>query len=358
MISDMTPSSLIATYHEIQGSINSGAIFSLPKEKLQQFTSALTRPHANANFGKSEFPGICETVRMVLSTRNQEDMARKAPSAQPLAANLTTEAMRVAIPKLRRRIEDLEAFDPKSVRSRSDPRIEALDKKLDHMIEDVFGANTTEYSRFRPAGLDSAGYVMGYNSPISDVIDGLQHGKERELANLTAIIDIFEEKIADGGPATPTHPIMQSNDFSKVFIVHGRDSLAKTETARFVEKFGFTAIILHEQASAGNTIIEKIEEHTNVGFAIVLYTPCDVGSLSGEGAQKPRARQNVVFEHGYLVAKLGRKNVCALVKGDTEIPNDLSGVVYVAMDSAGAWHLTVAKELRAAGYAIDMNKVI
>lgn len=147
-------------------------------------------------------------------------------------------------------------------------------------------------------------------------------------------------------------------DLTKVFIVHGRDELAKTETARFIEKLGFSAIILHEQASSGKTIIEKIEEHTNVGFAIILYTPCDIGGLVGENTQKSRARQNVVFEHGYLIGKLGRHNVCALVKGDVEIPNDISGIVYVPLDSHSAWHLSVAKELRNAGYPVDMNKII
>jgi len=133
--------------------------------------------------------------------------------------------------------------------------------------------------------------------------------------------------------------------------------LAKVSAARFVEKLDLSAIILHEQPSAGSTIIEKIEEHTNVGFAIVLYTPCDVGSLAGESL-KPRARQNVVFEHGYLIAKLGRRNVCALVKGEVEIPNDFSGVVYVPLDDYGAWQVTVAKELRSAGYEVDMNKLV
>lgn len=146
-------------------------------------------------------------------------------------------------------------------------------------------------------------------------------------------------------------------DLTKVFIVHGRDDLAKTETARFIEKLGFSAIILHEQASSGKTIIEKIEESTNVGFAIVLYTPCDIGGLASEKSQKSRARQNVVFEHGYLIGKLGRQNVCALVKGDVEIPNDISGVVYVPLDGHGAWHLAVAKEMRNAGYSVDMNKI-
>jgi predicted nucleotide-binding protein len=152
-----------------------------------------------------------------------------------------------------------------------------------------------------------------------------------------------------------SQPIKINN---KIFIVHGRDDLAKTETARFIEKLGFEAIILHEQASSGNTIIEKIEEHTDVGFAIVLYTPCDIGSLAGESSQKPRARQNVVFEHGYLIGKLTRKNVCALVKGDIELPNDISGVVYITLDSHNAWHIKIAKELKKSGYPVDMNKII
>ncbi|MEI7796423.1 MAG: nucleotide-binding protein [Methylococcaceae bacterium] len=146
-------------------------------------------------------------------------------------------------------------------------------------------------------------------------------------------------------------------DKTKIFIVHGKDELAKTEVARFVEQIGLKAIILHEQASGGKTIIEKIEANTDVGFAIVLYTPCDEGNLAGENP-KPRSRQNVVFEHGYLIGKLERKNVCALVKGDVEKPNDISGVVYTNYDDKGAWKMELAKELREAGYEIDMNKIL
>lgn len=150
----------------------------------------------------------------------------------------------------------------------------------------------------------------------------------------------------------------QSFDSKKIFIVHGRDDLAKTEVARFVEKLGYSAIILHEQVNAGKTIIEKIDEHTNVGFGLVLYTPCDIGGLVGDENQKNRARQNVVFEHGYLMGKIGRDKVCALVKGDIETPNDISGVVYVSLDDPGAWKMKVAKEMRDLGYQIDMNKII
>ncbi|SDR77187.1 Predicted nucleotide-binding protein containing TIR-like domain [Gillisia sp. Hel1_33_143] len=144
---------------------------------------------------------------------------------------------------------------------------------------------------------------------------------------------------------------------NSVFIVHGHDELAKIETARFIEKLGLEAIILHEKASSGKTIIEKIEEYSNVGFGVVLYTPCDQGSQRDDYDNlKHRARQNVVFEHGYLIGKIGRNNVCALVKGNVEIPNDISGVVYIPFEND--WRFDLAKELRNSGYLIDMNLVV
>ncbi len=149
-----------------------------------------------------------------------------------------------------------------------------------------------------------------------------------------------------------------SGDKKKVFIVHGRDNLSKTEAARFIERLGLDAIILHEQVSAGKTIIEKIEEHANVGYAIVIYSPCDMGGIAGDTSNlRARARQNVVFEHGYLIGTLGRRSVSALIKGDIEVPNDISGIVYTNFDEHGAWKLSIARELRSAGYDIDFNNI-
>lgn len=145
---------------------------------------------------------------------------------------------------------------------------------------------------------------------------------------------------------------------SRVFIVHGHDEALKEKTARFVEKLGYEAIILHEQASQGKTIIEKIEAHSDVGFAIVLYAPDDLGNAkadAGAGKLSPRARQNVVFEHGYLMAKLGRSHVAALVTDKVELPSDVSGVVYIESSN---WQIDLAKEMKAAGYDIDLNKVV
>jgi len=144
---------------------------------------------------------------------------------------------------------------------------------------------------------------------------------------------------------------------NKVFIVHGHDNETKQEVARFIEKIGLQTIILHEQADNGMTIIEKIEYYTNeANFVIVLYTPCDKGrgALETKIKARDRARQNVVFEHGYLMAKIGRKNVCALVKGEIETPSDIDGVVYTSLDSVGGWKSKLLTELKSCGYKVNI----
>ena len=176
----------------------------------------------------------------------------------------------------------------------------------------------------------------------------------------TPLLDALEFEGFSANQKLPSKPkllnkALVARNKRKVFIVHGHDNEVKQEVARFVEQLLIEPIILHEQASAGMTIIEKIEHYCNdADFALVLYTPCDRGrgALETKIPARNRARQNVIFEHGYLMAKFGRENVCALVKGDIEIPNDMSGVVYVDLDAAGAWRIEVIKELKAAGYLV------
>ena len=142
----------------------------------------------------------------------------------------------------------------------------------------------------------------------------------------------------------------------KAFIVHGHDEGIREAVARFLERIGFEAIILHEQANQGRTIIEKIEAHGDVGFAIVLLTPDDVGAAKDNSLQ-PRARQNVLLELGYFIARLGRSRVCALKRGDIEIPSDFGGIVYETYDTGGGWKMALGRELQAAGFDIDWNNI-
>ena len=142
----------------------------------------------------------------------------------------------------------------------------------------------------------------------------------------------------------------------KIFVVHGRDNEAKIEVARFLERIDFQPIILHEQANQGRTLIEKVIEHGGVGFAVVLLTPDDEGNKKGE-PPRPGARQNVILELGYFIGRLGKNQVCALKRGEVEIPSDFDGVVYEPFDEFGGWKSKLARELDAAKYVIDWAKV-
>jgi predicted nucleotide-binding protein len=145
----------------------------------------------------------------------------------------------------------------------------------------------------------------------------------------------------------------------RVFIVHGHDDAAKESVARFLERLGLTVVILHEQPNGGLTIIEKLEHHASVDFAIVLLTPDDIGASAAFPAQlRARARQNVVLEMGLFIGKLGRHRVCALHRGDLELPSDYYGVVYIPMDAHGGWRLPLLRELATAGFPIEVGRAL
>lgn len=143
----------------------------------------------------------------------------------------------------------------------------------------------------------------------------------------------------------------------KIFIVHGHDSDIKLQTAQFIERItGKRPIILHEQADSGRTVIEKFEAHASeAGFAIILLTADDEGKAKGAANLNPRARQNVVLEFGYFMAKLGRGRVVALHEAGVELPSDVSGVLYKSL--AGNWHTGLAQELKAANIEIDFSRL-
>ena len=146
-----------------------------------------------------------------------------------------------------------------------------------------------------------------------------------------------------------------SSSSKKVFIVHGRDEGAKEAVAHFISDIGLEPIILAERANQGRTIIEKLERYGNPDFAIVLFTPDDVGALQNEQDRvKPRARQNVVLEYGFFAGVLGRDKVCALYKAEVELPSDIGGLGLVELDAGGGWRVGLFNELEVA--KLDPNR--
>ncbi|SAL59696.1 TIR domain-containing protein [Caballeronia humi] len=175
----------------------------------------------------------------------------------------------------------------------------------------------------------------------------------------------------EGAPESPVRSrplqagvdaLVGSTGLPRVFIVHGRAKGAKHEVARWIDGLGLKAVILDEQISVGETIIEQFEREAKaISFAVVLLTPDDVGGLQVTNVVppnlQPRARQNVIFELGYFAAKLGRGKVCALREGNVEVPSDYSGVRYIGYDDHGGWKLPLVQVLRSAGLPVDLSRL-
>jgi predicted nucleotide-binding protein len=212
----------------------------------------------------------------------------------------------------------------------------------------------------------------GANEP-ADIAPGTRHPLDEQMETIRRLqVDVSTPKGAAAllqlagrsepaapGVAPTIHPVQAAAlARPRVFIVHGHDVAVREEVARVVEKLGFEAVILHEQANQGRTILTKFqEEAASCAFAIVLLTGDDRGGVaSDDPLQYPRrARQNVVFEFGFFAGSLGLKHVCALVDGKLEKPSDIDGLVYIPRH--GNWKLDLANEMRAAGLPVDTNRL-
>jgi predicted nucleotide-binding protein len=143
---------------------------------------------------------------------------------------------------------------------------------------------------------------------------------------------------------------------NRVFIVHGHEHVAKAELELFLKEIGLDPIVLHRQIDKGLTIIEKFEKYSCVDYAIVLLTPDDSVSTGKEGDTgytEFRARQNVIFELGFFIGKLGRERVCCIYKRGVTPPSDTSGIVYKEYrEHVDDVKWEIIKELRGAGYRV------
>lgn len=114
-----------------------------------------------------------------------------------------------------------------------------------------------------------------------------------------------------------------------LIIVHGHDLTARLELVNFLQsKFPHVKpVLMIDEVDAANTLPEKFERlgHSARG-ALALLTPDDLVMTRSSGAAAARARQNVIFEVGWISAKFGRQRLLLLTRGDLEMPSDLSGV--------------------------------
>lgn len=189
--------------------------------------------------------------------------------------------------------------------------------------------------------------------------------KKRRLESIAGSLDIYQKAGNGKRSAVAIESYDLSPEYSEaeeamIFLVHGRDRAAREEVHRFLTNVTETrVVVLAEQPIRGQTIIEKLEGHLPPAtYVVVLATGDDEGRLRGDADLSNRARQNVIFELGLAVGKIGRGNVAVLYEAGVELPSDYYGVGYIDFDSGGGWKLRLIGELRAAGFNIDANRAL
>lgn len=254
-------------------------------------------------------------------------------------------------------ISELELLDTSwPIEAETYVEFESLRKKAAMCARRVYGQDSTQESRLWNISSGEKHLRITAEKRAERLVAAIQ-----ELASETKVI--VDEKRLFGvmhssSESAIRKSVVESN--SAVFIVHGSDDKAKVEVARFLEKVKLKAVILHEQPSKGRTILEKFEHHANdASYAVVLLTADDdvSGGRNGQLSRK-QARQNVVFELGFFCGGSGRSRVAVLYEDGVALPSDISGLVYIPLDSQGAWQLALAKELKAAGLSVNFSMML
>ena len=193
----------------------------------------------------------------------------------------------------------------------------------------------------------------------------IPHGKSLRLSN-GGIINCYTSgsHVIQGKAQEEVKAVIEGCAVSaskKIFVVYGHDEIARTQLEAMLRRWDLEPIILDQQASGGQTIIEKLEEYTaDVGYAIILATPDDEGKAKTESSYKSRVRQNVVLELGMFLAKLGRNRVAILWKEatDFEKPSDIQGLIYIPFkERVDEVSVSLIRELTRQGYRIDSGRI-
>ena len=197
------------------------------------------------------------------------------------------------------------------------------------IIEKLFGEGSAQFNAMQVA-INTE--VIGWDR------DKFEQKRNYVTGTLRSAIDVLNEDTFN--ELSTNEAEGPANLSNKVFVVHGHDEVAKTSLEVFLNEVGLEPVVLHRQADEGQTIIEKFEKHSDVGYAFILLTPdeCAYLSVESDTAEEKRniefrARPNVIFEFGYFVGKLGRSRVCCLHTGSVSLPSDVSGMIYKGYNS-------------------------
>ncbi|WP_455209493.1 TIR domain-containing protein [Kaarinaea lacus] len=282
---------------------------------------------------------------------------------------------------LKRLIDEIEKV---RIKPRMSPKFKSWHRETLETLERVFGRKSRQVKDFEAIRYNLASFSN--KTPESKFEEAFQHG----LMNAAVMLSAAAKDLQKGGtkptstpeaapakeldditvapapsrpePVVPakTTPVLTAPPIvkeppsivrralaassHKIFIVYANDIGMKDEVTSFLSKLGVSNVVLKDSAASNSSLIDELEKHDNVHYAIVMLNP-DAAGIS----------ENTVYELGLIVGRLGRNRVCGLVKENIGILANYSGISYVPVDPAGAWKFLLIKQLKNAGIDIDAN---
>lgn len=308
--------------------------------------------------GYSEFP--TDWARLASGLRHYAKGVEMdfSPESKSLSPDEVANAM--ALVQESRRIFSGWGLRLRELKKRGTATTEENQRTLRAVSDSLAGYNRILCEIFGEGSKDARKYEV---RPEPD--DGVLQVVEMVLAQSSHLLDVLSRgtSAADTAnvapvPVGPAAGQVEPPPGRRVFVVHGHDEGAKEKVARFLEQLSLEAVILHEKPNEGGTLIQKLEKHSAVDYAVVLLTPDDLGRPKVASVEQPRARQNVVLELGYFIGRLTRPRICLLLSPELEMPSDLQGLAWHKLDADGGWRQKLYMEIATAGLPVDARKFL
>ena len=162
---------------------------------------------------------------------------------------------------------------------------------------------------------------------------------------------------------TPSQSVKSTSDTRRrILVVCGKDDEMKQAITNALTKLWLVPVVMCEEPSQGRKIVERFQDYSDVSFAVVLLSPDESVFVKDEPPtkRKLRPRQDVVFELGFLLGKLGRGNVLVFQREcqNFDGPTDFEGMKVTAFDDRDSWKLALIRELTNCGYNVDVDRIL
>lgn len=204
----------------------------------------------------------------------------------------------------------------------------------------IFGEDSREYAEFQSIRFEPGVSIIDREGRWREVSKAaFQGGLLAARSLLTSFVEAVERTWNEG--RSPPGGVSTA---PAVFVSHAYDDDVGLAVERFLYSLGVGTVRPVDLLEGGHTTLRTLEEHSDVAFAVFVMPD-----------REEHSRSNVLFELGFMTARMGRNRVAAIVPSTRLLPWYAADLVVIPYDPEGMWRYPLARELRSAGLEVNLN---